>query len=115
MIKTWPVSEENQVSGELIGIFLVGAYQEILGDNHNLLACTDAVDIDIDESGRVRIGNVNSGDSIASVLEEVNYNREEILSYLKNSMEESDLSHDKAKEIGETIASYFNSYTYLNL
>jgi arginine decarboxylase len=55
-----------------LGVFLVGAYQEILGDLHNLFGDTNAVHISLDETG-YRIDHVVEGDSVTEVLGYVQY------------------------------------------
>src|ERR1700760_1866204 len=62
-----------------IGAFLVGAYQEILGDLHNLLGDTNAVHVTIDENNEVVVDEVIEGDSVKEVLSYVQYNTEELL------------------------------------
>lgn len=75
---TFSMAKENAQPGSLMGIFLVGAYQEILGDNHNLFGKTDAVTVDFSPQGRCVLDEVTSGDTIQSVLREVNYEAQEI-------------------------------------
>ena len=52
-----------------LGAFLVGAYQEILGDLHNLFGDTNAAHIDLDEDGQLIVQNIIRGDSVNEVLE----------------------------------------------
>jgi arginine decarboxylase len=68
-----PVSEENVAPGALYGFFLAGAYQEILGDNHNLFGETDTVDVEVDRNGEIMFSHPEKGDSISSVLESVHF------------------------------------------
>ena len=58
-----------------IGVFLVGAYQEILGDLHNLFGDTDAVHVRLGEDDRIEIEHVVEGDSVEEVLGYVQYDR----------------------------------------
>ncbi len=109
--KTFSICVENQQIGAQIGIFLVGAYQEILGDNHNLLAYTDTLDIDIDEKGEIILSNIRRGDTMRSVLSDVNYDSNKIEAvFLKNLN-----SLEVTGELKENLQTIMNSYTYLKL
>jgi arginine decarboxylase len=77
-----------------IGVFLVGAYQEILGDLHNLFGDTDAVHVRVDEAGRVHVAHVVGGDRVREVLEYVEYDRDSLVAQVKATI-------DRALEHGE--------------
>ena len=70
----------------LIATFLVGAYQEILGDLHNLFGDTDAVHVRLDGDD-YRVEHVVEGDSVAEVLSYVQYNKEDLISRVRRSVE----------------------------
>jgi arginine decarboxylase len=70
----------------LIGTFLVGAYQEILGDLHNLFGDTDAVHVRHDGDD-YRVEHVVEGDSVAEVLSYVQYNKEDLVSRVRRAVE----------------------------
>ena len=72
-----------------LGAFLVGAYQEILGDLHNLFGDTHAVHISSDEHGRVVVDTVVKGDTVSQVLQYVEFNPEELAKNLRCSIEEA--------------------------
>ena len=61
-----------------LGVFLVGAYQEILGDLHNLFGDTNAVHVSVDEDG-YKIDQVIDGETVAEVLEYVQYNPKKLV------------------------------------
>jgi arginine decarboxylase len=63
----------------LIGVFLVGAYQEILGDMHNLFGDTDSVNVYVRENGRLEFSGVEEHDTIEDMLRYVHLSPEEIL------------------------------------
>ena len=67
--------------------FLVGAYQEILGDLHNLLGSTNAVHISQDEEGEVVIDHVVKGDRVRDVLSYVQYSADELLASMRKDVE----------------------------
>ncbi len=72
-----------------LGAFLVGAYQEILGDLHNLFGDTHAVHISSDDHGRVAVDTVVKGDTVSQVLQYVEFNPEELAKNLRCSIEEA--------------------------
>lgn len=82
------VLELHPVNGEdyYLGIFLVGAYQEILGDLHNLFGDTNDVQVSLGEGGYV-IDHVEPGDSVTEVLKYVSYSKEELVAKLRRSIE----------------------------
>ena len=71
-----------------IGVFLVGAYQEILGDLHNLFGDTNAVHIALGEGG-YRIDHVVEGDSVTEVLGYVQYQKQQLMQRMRQSNEEA--------------------------
>jgi arginine decarboxylase len=70
----------------LLGTFLVGAYQEILGDLHNLFGDTDAVHVRHDGDD-YRVEHVVEGDSVAEVLSYVQYSKEDLVSRVRRAVE----------------------------
>ncbi len=71
----------------LVGVFLVGAYQETLGDLHNLFGDTHAVNISLDENGEVEYKKELIGDSVSDVLSYVEYTPKLILENIKQTAE----------------------------
>jgi len=70
-----------------IGIFLVGAYQEILGDLHNLFGDTDAVHVRLDDDGGYVVEHVVEGDTVDDVLRYVQYDRRELVEKVRRTVE----------------------------
>jgi arginine decarboxylase len=70
-----------------LAMFLVGAYQEILGDLHNLFGDTNAIHISLDEEHGYRIERVIEGDSVAEVLTYVQYDKQELVRRMRSRME----------------------------
>ncbi len=102
----------------LIATFLVGAYQEILGDLHNLFGDTDAVHVRLDGDD-YRVEHVVEGDSVAEVLSYVQYNKEDLISRLRRSVEAS-LREKRITmaESGRFMKRYeeaLEGYTYLSV
>ncbi len=100
-----------------IGAFLTGAYQEILGDLHNLFGDTDAVHISITEDGGYHIDHVVEGDEVKEVLQYVEYNRSDLLERIRKATETSILkgtiSRSEARLLLEHYERGLSSYTYL--
>lgn len=101
-----------------ICIFMVGAYQEILGDMHNLFGDINAVHVRLDESGMHHIEHVVRGDSVREVLSYVQYSEEDMADRMRRGIESS----VRAKTISVEDAAYFlrryeqglRGYTYLD-
>ncbi|MCK9159128.1 MAG: biosynthetic arginine decarboxylase [Bacteroidaceae bacterium] len=99
-----------------IGTFLVGAYQEILGDMHNLFGDTNAVHISVDENG-YHINQVIDGETVAEVLEYVQYSPKKLVrtleTWVSKSVKEGKISLDEGKEFLSNYRSGLYGYTYL--
>ena len=78
-----PVGDEDY----LLGTFLVGAYQETLGDLHNLFGDTNAVHVSVDDLGRPMIDEVVEGDTVREVLHYVQYSADELLRNMRRQVE----------------------------
>jgi arginine decarboxylase len=100
-----------------LGIFLVGAYQEILGDLHNLFGDTNTVIVSLGESGGYHIDHVIPGDTVNSVLRYVSYSSEDLIARLRRSTEEAIRAKRMTlEESRQLLRSYENGmagYTYL--
>jgi arginine decarboxylase len=101
----------------LIASFLVGAYQEILGDLHNLFGDTDAVHVRIDGDD-YRVDHVVEGDSVAEVLSYVQYSKEDLVSRVRRSVEaalrEKRLSMAESGRFMKRYEEALEGYTYLS-
>lgn len=112
--------ELHALNGEpyYIGSFLVGAYQEILGDLHNLFGDTDAVHVRLD-GDTYRVDHVVEGDSVAEVLSYVQYSKDDLISRVRRAVEAA--LRDKRltmAESGRFMRRYeeaLEGYTYLNV
>ncbi|MBL6720845.1 MAG: biosynthetic arginine decarboxylase [Planctomycetes bacterium] len=100
-----------------LGFFLVGAYQEILGDMHNLFGDTNVVHVDLDEKGRTRLVHVLRGDRVKEVLSYVEYFEEDLLRSLRRSVEDSleagRMSYEESAAFWERYEAGLRGYTYL--
>ncbi len=100
-----------------IGAFLVGAYQEILGDFHNLFGDTDAVHVSLSSSGYV-IDHVVEGDTVNEVLSYVQYDRPSLVRNVRNAVEKALAKKAISLEESRLLLRYYedglNGYTYLD-
>ena len=103
-----------------LGVFLVGAYQEVLGDLYNLLGDTHAVHIDLvpndDHSYRAEITSLVEGDSVIEVISYLEYDLPELVEKLRISTErnvrEGNITHDQGAKLAKRFKEAINSYTY---
>ena len=100
-----------------LGFFLVGAYQEILGDLHNLFGDTHAVHVSVDEDGEYEIEHVVPGDSVTEVLQYVEYQRDDLVAKVRRRAERAirrkKLSREEARHLMRTYEEGLAGYTYL--
>jgi arginine decarboxylase len=110
------VHELNEVNPYYMGVFLVGAYQEILGDLHNLFGDTDAVHITVTSSGYT-IDHVVEGDTVTEVLSYVQYQRPELIENIRKASEDSILRGSISKLEARLLMRHYeeglSGYTYL--
>src|SRR4029079_7073181 len=99
-----------------LGVFLVGAYQEILGDLHNLFGDTNAVHISLDETG-YRIDHVVEGDSVTEVLGYVQYPKQYLVQRIRQASEEALrrglLTFEESASLVRMYDEGLSGYTYL--
>ena len=99
-----------------LGVFLVGAYQEILGDMHNLFGDTNAAHISV-KDGKYCIDQIFDGETVEEVLDYVQYNPKKLVRQLEQwvtkSVKEGKISLDEGKEFLGTYRNGLFGYTYL--
>jgi arginine decarboxylase len=99
-----------------LGVFLVGAYQEILGDLHNLFGDTNAVHVKV-EDGTYKIDQVIDGETVAEVLDYVQYNPKKMVrsveSWVTSSVKAGIITLEEGKEFLSNYRSGLYGYTYL--
>lgn len=99
-----------------IGVFLVGAYQEILGNMHNLFGDTNAVHITVNEEGYT-IDKTIDGETVADVLEYVQYDPKKLVRRLEiwvaKAIKEGKITPDEGKEFISNYRAGLYGYTYL--
>lgn len=99
-----------------LGVFLVGAYQEILGDLHNLFGDTNTAHISIDDDG-YKIEDVFPGETVGQVLRYVNYESERLVCQLKAKIESAigklQITEAESAQLSASYQQQLKSYTYL--
>jgi arginine decarboxylase len=95
-----------------LGIFLVGAYQETLGDIHNLFGDTDAVNVRVTGDG-YEFAHIKRGDNADVMLDYVGYDLAALRSAYRDKIREAGFSGDEAARIEATLEAGLTAYTYL--
>ncbi|MBM4015829.1 MAG: biosynthetic arginine decarboxylase [Planctomycetes bacterium] len=117
--ETLLVHAVENISGPYeLGFFLVGAYQEILGDPHNLFGDTSAVHVDVNEDGSYDIRHLVEGDRVSEVLSYVEYSKRDLMERVRRAAEAA-LKNGRItfEESGRLLKRYeegMESYTYLS-
>jgi arginine decarboxylase len=100
-----------------LGAFLLGAYQEILGDLHNLFGDTNAVHLSVEEDGEVIVDHVIKGNTVREVLAYVQYAGDELIARLRKDVERAvranKISLTESKELLGFYEAGLDGYTYL--
>lgn len=111
-----PLHEFNDEEPYYLAVFLVGAYQEILGDLHNLFGDTNAVHVVCTEKG-YEIEQVIDGESVADVLDYVQFNAKKLVrtmeAWVSSSVKEKRITVQEGKEFLAIYRSGLYGYTYL--
>ena len=113
---TIKIHEYKESQPYYLGVFLTGAYQEILGDLHNLFGDTDAVHVSMTDAGYT-IDHYVPGDTVTEVLSYVQYGRTELVDSVRQAAEESiqrgTITKQEAKLLIRHYEDGLSGYTYL--
>jgi arginine decarboxylase len=100
-----------------LGAFLIGAYQEILGDMHNLFGDTNAVHVSMDEGGEVVLETVIKGDTVREVLDYVEFDADTLVRQLRTDVEtavrDARIDYQQAGRLLRFYEDGLQGYTYL--
>ncbi|MEP6484665.1 MAG: biosynthetic arginine decarboxylase [Rudaea sp.] len=96
-----------------LGIFLVGAYQEALGDIHNLFGDTDAVNVRLTDDGGFEFSNVRRGDTTDVMLDYVGYDLATLRAAYREKIAAAKLSEAASRSIAQSLENGLTGYTYL--
>jgi arginine decarboxylase len=101
----------------VLGSFLVGAYQEILGDLHNLFGDTNAVHVSLSDSGEVILNTVVQGDTVREVLDYVQFHARTLLDQFRHDVEaalrDGKIGYEESGRLLRFYEEGLNGYTYL--
>jgi arginine decarboxylase len=114
--KTLPLHTFNGES-YVLGSFLVGAYQEILGDLHNLFGDTNAVHVSLSDTGEVIMNTVVQGDTVREVLDYVQFHARTLLDQFRHDVEaalrDGKIGYEESGRLLRFYEEGLNGYTYL--
>ncbi|WP_132923381.1 MULTISPECIES: biosynthetic arginine decarboxylase [Sodalis] len=110
---TMPMPPYDVDNPPLLGFFMVGAYQEILGNMHNLFGDTAAVDVFVFKDGSVELNESDEGDSVADMLQYVQLEPDVLLARFRDQVKETDLDPALQAEFLEEFEAGLYGYTYL--
>ena len=108
-----PLPNSIDKKTSILGIFLVGAYQDVLGDNHNLFGKTHSVEV-LYKNGAYQIQNIERGDTIASILGGVGFDLKFLIAEYKKKFKNLSLPKARKTKFFNFIQEIMNNYTYLN-
>ncbi len=100
-----------------LGVFLVGAYQEILGDLHNLFGDTNTLHVSLGEGGEYHIDHVLTGDTVSDVLRYVSYDRADLIAQVRRFAEKAlrakRITLEESRQLLRVYEEGLAGYTYL--
>ncbi len=112
-----PLHKWKEGEPYFLGIFLTGAYQEIMGDYHNLFGATHAVHLHVNGDG-YKVEHVIEGDSMTEVMNSVEYERAHLIEAVRRATEASLLEKQMTIEESRLLLKHYSEslmrYTYLN-
>ena len=108
-----PLHALKQGESYRLGVFMVGAYQETLGDIHNLFGDTDTANVSLDALGGYRIERQRKGDTTDVMLDYVGYRVDELRARYRHLVEHADLDDAAAASALAALESGLTGYTYL--
>jgi arginine decarboxylase len=114
--RTLPLHTLRDKEPYYLGVYLVGAYQEILGDLHNLFGDTNVVHIACDKDS-YDIEKIINGESVSDVLEYVNFSDKALVrtmeNWVKGSVQSGKITAQEGREFLSIYRSGLYGYTYL--
>ena len=91
---------------------MLGAYQEILGDMHNLFGDTHSINIKLDEDG-YHFEDLQEGEAVSELLDYVHISSDELMQAYREKLAASPLSAQEKQSYADEFLAGLNSYTYL--
>jgi len=109
---TLPLPNYNEKEPYYLGVFLVGAYQEILGDMHNLFGDTNSIHVERQEDGSYTLLKPEIGDSVREVLQYVHFECQTLVDSYRRQMEQAHLTAEEKQYYLEELELGMQGYTY---
>ena len=110
--KTLPLHAVREGEEYWLGMFLLGAYQEILGDMHNLFGDTDAINVVLDNQGGYKLEEAEYGDSVEQLLAYVHFNIGDMLQAYQKKIAAARLEDKEGAAILAALQEGMKGYTY---
>lgn len=111
--KTLPVHRIKRNEPYFIGFFMVGAYQEILGDMHNLFGDTHSINIELDDNG-YHFSDLQEGEHVSDLLDYVHISTDDLRNAFRTKLENSGLTSHQKHDYEIELLAGLTSYTYLS-
>ncbi|NVJ59189.1 MAG: biosynthetic arginine decarboxylase [Gammaproteobacteria bacterium] len=105
-----PEFDDNNL---LLGVFMVGAYQEILGALHNLFGDTHTVHLNLGSDGSIIEQEQNPGDTVSDTLSIVHFDSEQLIKKYQQQLSDSNIDNELANDYLEELTNGLTGYTYL--
>jgi arginine decarboxylase len=97
-----------------LGFFMIGAYQEILGDMHNLFGDSDSVNVELDPDNGYRLVKPEQGDTVEDVLRYVHFEPADLLSRYRNKIDAATtVDPNQRTQFLKELEEGLKGYTYL--
>ncbi|MBK8816486.1 MAG: biosynthetic arginine decarboxylase [Methylococcaceae bacterium] len=111
--KTLPVHRISRNEPYFIGFFMVGAYQEILGDMHNLFGDTHSINIELDDKG-YHFSDLQEGEHVSDLLDYVHISSDDLRFAFRTKLANSNLDNEQKQSYEIELLAGLTSYTYLS-
>mgnify|MGYP000016450188 CR=1 FL=1 len=112
MESSLPLHEWSDNEPYILGLFMVGAYQEILGDMHNLFGDTDSVNVSINDDGTHQLSHDKQGDTVEEVLRYVNFEPQQMLAQYREKINRAGLDEGRSSIYLAELEAGLRGYTY---
>lgn len=110
---TLPIHPTLNDEEYLFGFFLVGAYQEILGDMHNLFGDTNTINVELSEHDGYRLSQPEKGDTVDELLRYVHFDTDTMLECYRKKIKSAELPARSADQFYDELKAGLHGYTYL--
>ncbi len=108
-----PIHAIEEDEPYLIGIFLLGAYQEILGDIHNLFGDSASVNVSISREGELELSELDFGDKVVDLFQTIHIDPDRLRQRYKHLINNSSMDSEKKNMLLEQLLHGLDGYTYL--